>query len=87
VRLHRVDENASGEVAPLLAWLRELQRRYDVAIIVVHHAKKGAPAHQCCSSGQEVQCFKGSLSPSHNVKPDRCCGQLDDATLRGTSTS
>jgi hypothetical protein len=41
VRLHRVDENASGEVAPLLAWLRELQRRY-VAIIVVHHAKKGA---------------------------------------------
>jgi AAA domain len=42
VRLHRVDENASGEVAPLLAWLRELQRRYDVAIVVVHHAKKGA---------------------------------------------
>ena len=42
VRLHRIDENASGEVAPLLAWLRELQRRYDVAIIVVHHAKKGA---------------------------------------------
>ena len=26
VRLHRIDENASGEVAPLLAWLRELQR-------------------------------------------------------------
>jgi hypothetical protein len=42
VRLHRIDENASGEVAPLLAWLRELQRRYNVAIIVVHHAKKGA---------------------------------------------
>ncbi|MBV9415190.1 MAG: AAA family ATPase, partial [Solirubrobacterales bacterium] len=42
VRLHRIDENASGEVAPLLAYLRELQRRHDVAIIVVHHAKKGA---------------------------------------------
>ena len=42
VRLHRIDENASGDVAPLLAYLRELQRRYDVAIIVVHHAKKGA---------------------------------------------
>jgi hypothetical protein len=27
VRLHRIDENASGEVAPLLAYLRELQRR------------------------------------------------------------
>jgi AAA domain len=42
VRLHRIDENASGEVAPLLAYLREMQRRYGVAVIVVHHAKKGA---------------------------------------------
>jgi hypothetical protein len=40
-RLHRIDENASGEVAPLLAYLRELQRRHDVAVLVVHHAKKG----------------------------------------------
>jgi len=42
VRLHRVDENASGEVAPLLAYLRELQRRHGLAVILVHHAKKGA---------------------------------------------
>ena len=42
VRLHRIDENASGEVVPLLAYLRELQRRHDVAVAVVHHAKKGA---------------------------------------------
>jgi len=42
VRLHRIDENASGEVAPLLAYLRELQRRYALAVLVVHHAKKGA---------------------------------------------
>jgi hypothetical protein len=42
VRLHRIDENASGEVAPLLGCLRELQRRYNLAVIVVHHAKKGA---------------------------------------------
>jgi hypothetical protein len=41
VRLHRIDENASGEVAPLLAYLRELQRRHDVTVLVVHHAKKG----------------------------------------------
>ena len=42
VRLHRIDENSSGEVAPLLAHLRELQRRHNMAVLVVHHAKKGA---------------------------------------------
>jgi len=41
VRLHRIDENASGEVAPLLAYLRVLQRRHGVAVALVHHAKKG----------------------------------------------
>jgi len=41
VRLHRVDENASGEVAPLLAFLRELQRRFRAAVVLVHHARKG----------------------------------------------
>jgi hypothetical protein len=42
VRLHRIDENASSEVAPLLAFLRDLQRRHAVSVAVVHHAKKGA---------------------------------------------
>jgi len=42
VRLHRIDENISGEVAPLLAYLRELQRRYHVAVVLVHHARKGS---------------------------------------------
>jgi RecA-family ATPase len=42
VRLHRIDENASGEVAPILAYLRELQRRHGTAVLVVHHARKGA---------------------------------------------
>jgi hypothetical protein len=44
VRLHRIDENASSEVAPLLAYLRELQRRFTLAVVVVHHARKGAHA-------------------------------------------
>lgn len=42
VRLHRIDENVCSEVAPLLAYLRDLQRRFAVAIVVVHHARKGA---------------------------------------------
>jgi hypothetical protein len=41
VRLHRIDENVSAAVAPLLASLRELQRRHDMAVVLVHHARKG----------------------------------------------
>lgn len=41
VRLHRRDENHSGEVAELLSFLRELQRVYDLAVLVVHHMRKG----------------------------------------------
>lgn len=42
VRLHRIDENASQEVAPILGYLRELQRQYQLAVVLVHHARKGA---------------------------------------------
>jgi hypothetical protein len=40
VRLHQVTENQAGEVAALLGYLRAVQRAHDVAIIVVHHARK-----------------------------------------------
>jgi hypothetical protein len=42
VRMHRIDENVSAEVAPLLAYLRELERRYETAVLLVHHSRKGA---------------------------------------------
>jgi len=42
VRLHRIDENVSAAVVPLLAFLREIQRRYACAVALVHHARKGA---------------------------------------------
>jgi len=45
VRLHRCDENSSAEISGLLGALRELNRRYDVAIVVVHHMSKKAKAH------------------------------------------
>jgi len=42
VRLHRIDENASSDVAAVLAYLRELQRLFQLAVAVVHHARKAA---------------------------------------------
>jgi len=42
VRLHRVDENVAAEVAPLLESLRVLERRFELAVVLVHHARKGA---------------------------------------------
>jgi hypothetical protein len=45
VRLHAIDENVAGEVAPLLGYLRSLQRHHHTAVALVHHARKGA-AHE-----------------------------------------
>ena len=54
VRLHRIDENTAAEVAPLLAYLRELQRRFQLAVVVVHHARKGA------GKARDGQALRGS---------------------------
>jgi len=40
VRLHQVNENQAGEVAAILGYLRALQRTYNLAVIIVHHACK-----------------------------------------------
>jgi hypothetical protein len=40
VRLHRLDENSAAEISGLLGYIRDLQRRFDVAIVLVHHASK-----------------------------------------------
>ena len=54
VRLHRIDENDAGEVAALLGYLREVQRELDLAVLVVHHARKNG------SAGQPGQSLRGS---------------------------
>lgn len=41
-RLHGIDENAAADVAPLLAYLRQLQRDFATAVVLVHHTRKGA---------------------------------------------
>jgi len=40
VRLHGVDENTVAEIAPILGFLRDLQRRFETAVLLVHHARK-----------------------------------------------
>jgi len=44
VRLHAIDENAAGEIAILLGYLRLLQRKTGTAIALVHHARKNVSA-------------------------------------------
>ena len=46
VRLHCGDENSAQDVASILASLRELQRRHDVAIVVTHHTRKNSRTNQ-----------------------------------------
>jgi hypothetical protein len=55
VRLHRVDENDAGQVSALLGYLRSLQRDLDLAVLVVHHARKNGG-----SNGQAGQNLRGS---------------------------
>ena len=54
IRLHRVDENDATQIAALLSYLRQLQRQFELAVIVVHHARKDA------HSSRPGQALRGS---------------------------
>jgi hypothetical protein len=45
VRLARVDENSAADVSGVLASLRAIQRDYNVAVLLVHHARKSPASH------------------------------------------
>jgi hypothetical protein len=51
IRLHRLSENDSQEISGLLGHLRELQRRHEVSVVLVHHAGKRRRA----SPGQSLR--------------------------------
>ena len=40
IRLHSLDENRSSDVSGLLGFLREINRRYHMAVMLVHHMAK-----------------------------------------------
>jgi hypothetical protein len=44
IRLHRLDENDATQIAALLSYLRELQRQFHLAVLLVHHARKDSHA-------------------------------------------
>jgi hypothetical protein len=54
IRLHRLDENDASQVAGLLSYLRELQRRFQLAVMLVHHTRKDS------QSSRPGQALRGS---------------------------
>jgi hypothetical protein len=45
IRIATIDENSSAEVSAVLASLRAIQRDYETAVLLVHHARKSPSAH------------------------------------------
>jgi hypothetical protein len=54
IRLHRVDENDATQIATLLSYLRQLQRQFQLAVLLVHHARKDS------HSSRPGQALRGS---------------------------
>ncbi|MEK6768135.1 MAG: AAA family ATPase [Gemmatimonadota bacterium] len=91
VRLHRIDENSAAEVSAFLADLRALQRRFEVAIVLVHHTRKtnGEATGQALRGSSDLHAWGDSnlylrrngdglvLSMEH-----RCARSADPLTLR-----
>ena len=54
IRLHRLEENDATQIATLLSYLRELQRQFQLAVLLVHHARKDS------NSSRPGQALRGS---------------------------
>jgi hypothetical protein len=40
IRIHQADENSATEIAKILSFLRHVQRKYETAVQLIHHARK-----------------------------------------------
>lgn len=86
IRLHRLDENDATQIAALLSFLRQIQRQFRLAVMVVHHARKdshGSRPGQALRGSSELHGWgdsnlylrrKGShltLSTEHRAAPSQ----------------
>ena len=86
IRLHRVDENDATQIAALLSYLRQIQRQFQLAVLVVHHARKdshGSRPGQALRGSSELHGWGDSnlylrrkgpqltLSTEHRAAPSR----------------
>ncbi len=51
VRLHGLNENDASEVSELLSYIRDLQRKLDLSVILVHHTRKNTPVGMQAGQG------------------------------------
>ncbi len=88
VRLHRVDENMASEVAPLLAYLREIQRRHETAVVLVHHSRKGghARAGQALRGSSELHAWGDSNLYLRRQQGDRILLSVEHRAAAGSPT-
>jgi hypothetical protein len=88
VRLHRVDENMASEVAPLLAYLREIQRRHETAVLLVHHSRKGghARAGQALRGSSELHAWGDSNLYLRRLQDDRILLVVEHRAAAGSPT-
>ena len=86
IRLHRLEENDATQIATLLSYLRQIQRQFQLAVLLVHHARKdshGSRPGQALRGSSELHGWgdsnlylrrKGSqltLSTEHRAAPSR----------------
>jgi hypothetical protein len=88
VRLHRIDENTASEVAPLLAYLRQIQRRYETAVVLVHHSRKGghARAGQALRGSSELHAWGDSNLYLRRQQGDRLMLAVEHRAAPGLPT-
>ena len=66
VRMHSLDENCSTAIAGLLSYFREIQRRFDLSVVIVHHTRKSGT-----NGSQTGQALRGSGAAAARCSTDR----------------